>query len=160
MIEILEIKHLKHYLNHGLVCHAMGQCIKGTEYDDKPVPKNYILKGLVNNKASILSGVQRELIDFYELFPILRPLEDLLNHDLDFWIELGELLQTMNPDHFTRALIDKTNYALSPQKWLEVSDFLDSRHFDWRFDLIRNKLAIDINSLKTENEQAYSNEKQ
>ena len=85
---------------------------------------------------------------FDAMKPILRPMSDLLDTEQDFWIDLGEVLETMHPQHLAHALINKTTYALSPQKWMEVSDYLDSEFFDWRHDLIKEGKAVNINDLK------------
>lgn len=43
----LESKHIAPYLHNRLKCHAMGEFIGGTEFDDKPMRKGLELFNLL-----------------------------------------------------------------------------------------------------------------
>lgn len=133
----LQIYHLAPYITYGVNMMA----------------NNGIIYKLTGDSSGQLTSSDRtkntcDISFAIKYKPILRPLSDLLDRDKDYWIELGEVLGTMHPHHFSNALINKSTYALSHEKWLSVSEFLDKNHFDWRYNLIKEGLAININNLK------------
>jgi len=78
--------------------------------------------------------------------PILRPLSDLRNKELDYWIELAEVTETMTPDYLIKSLIEKYSYSMDFEKYQKVLEYFNENHFDY-MSLIEQGLAIDINTL-------------
>lgn len=133
-VEKLELKHLEPYIPYRL----RGE-LKG-------------LVGLVflNTFAEVITIESQDCRfkqgNYSELKPILRPLSDLLNHDLDWWIDLGEEMGTMHTDSIVDSIINDTHYSMDYKRWCKLTEWLYKNHFDMD-DLIVKCLAIDINTL-------------
>ena len=102
---------------------------------------------------SIGKRIELTIMDFGYHFdkgfnPILRPLTDLLNHDLDYWIDLGEEMGTMHTDSIIESIMKETHYSMDYNRWKKLMNFLLENHFDID-DLIGKGLAFDINTLKS-----------
>jgi hypothetical protein len=79
--------------------------------------------------------------------PILRPLSDLQNKDLDLWIDFGIEIDEANTHYLIESLVKGTFYAKDIHFAFRVREALFKMHFDV-FRLIENGLAININTLK------------
>jgi hypothetical protein len=119
----LELKHLAPYLPYGL---------KVIDSD---------------GNIDIVTCIDIEEIDGYKIKPILRPLSDLQNRDLDLWIDFGVEIDEMNTHYLIDALVGGTFYAKDIHFAFRVREALFKMHFDV-FGLIPKGLAIDINTLK------------
>lgn len=82
-----------------------------------------------------------------EIKPILRPLSDLQNKELDFWIEFSEKIDEMQNDYLIDAIVNKYSYTKNIHDSFKIWNVLILMHFDV-FNLIERGLAIDINILK------------
>lgn len=117
----LELKHIAPYLPYDLMCKCMGESINfeviGTLGHD------YINVSMVNSPIS-------DEVDFSDVFPMLRPLEDI--NKLIKWQD-GEYMMTD---------IHYSEFDLEEQSYNSIESYL-KRHFDI-FNLIPNGLAIPI----------------
>jgi hypothetical protein len=86
-------------------------------------------------------------LEFHELKPILRPLSDLQNKELDFWIDFGTEIDEMNVDHLIDALVNGTYYAKNIHNSLSIWNALFKMHFDV-FNLRSKNLCIYYDELK------------
>ena len=145
----LELNHLSPYLPYSLKCQIMGQ---------DNIKEVFDIVGLSLNSAEVAClKTLTEQIDFEEVFPILRPMSDLIKK---IKISDNEIVplnflndnSMINYHIFTRQdgviflLADylKGYNCLSP---ISAKDKL----LEWNFDifgLIEKGLAIDINTLK------------
>jgi hypothetical protein len=82
-----------------------------------------------------------------DIKPILRPLSDLKNKDLDYWIEFSQAIDEMNTDYLIDALVNGTFYSKDIHFSFKLLKVLYSMHFDIH-NLIERGLAIDINTLE------------
>jgi hypothetical protein len=129
-VEKLELKHLKNYLDCNLQIARFG----------------------VDRKYKRIEGILdtyliNHVIRYDNLKPVLRPVKDLLNIDLDYWIDLGEEMETMYTESIVDSIINETHYAMDYKRWKKLMEFLFENHFDVD-DLIGKGLAIDINTLE------------
>lgn len=135
----LELKYLAPYLPYGLG-------IVNSTLNQQHIKAFFKLKGIKEDKIflSRLSLPQ----DLKKYKPILRPLSDLDNNKLDYWIEFANKIDEMNVDYLIEALINKTFYAKDIHFSFRVYEVLFEMHFDV-FGLIPQGLAIDINTLES-----------
>ncbi len=130
----LELKHLAPYLSYQLICHAMGENTEESEYTDNVVPTDFVLHGLVNNKASIINEYgDKKLIDFDELFIILRPISDLTKEELDEFTVCFRMYH--NKSNFDYKLMIYSDIELCFKKHIDI------------FGLIEKGLAVDKNTI-------------
>jgi len=148
----LELKHLAPYLPYELkICVSS---VDGSDYE--------LLTGLISQNGQDIAQISNT--DYYfedpkendfSIAPILKPLSDLIdnilddNNDTNYQLncELADLLNTTNSDYFVKALIEGTYYAIDHRLWNYIEVWLNKNHFDWKHNLIKNRLAVDINSL-------------
>ena len=142
----LKLEHLAGYLPYGL---------KGIYIED-----NIGLETMISLSTNV-GGTFVEVItnhdamDIHTFKPILKPLSDLIdnilddNNDANYQLscELAELLNTTDSSYFVKALINKTYYAVDVRLWNDIETWLNKNHFDWKYNLIENGLAIDVNTL-------------
>jgi len=149
----LEFKHLKIYLEHELKIKV--DSVDGSEIEP--------LTGLFFEKGEEIAKISNT--DYYfndpeendfSIAPILKPLSDLIDNILDdgndenyqLNCELADLLNTTNCDYFVKALIEGTYYAIDHRLINNIEFWLNKNHFDWKYNLIENRLAFNINYLK------------
>jgi len=128
----LELKHIAPYLPYGL--RTVNFNTNGLI--DRPLFSEVI-------PANILGFIDGST----ESKIILRPLSDLQNKELDFWIEFGNKLDELSTEYLIESLVEKTFYAKDIHFSFKVYETLFEMHFDV-FGLIPQGLAIDINTLK------------
>jgi len=83
---------------------------------------------------------------------MLNPLSNLINGILEdgneenynLSCELAELLNTTDCSHFVKALIENKYYAVDVRLWKDIEDWLCKNHFDWKYNLIHNDIAMVI----------------
>jgi hypothetical protein len=144
----LDIKYIASYLPYGLEGYAMGGHVESTEYDENPIPKLFTVHALFSDyQLSVIFEGKKEMIALSDFFPHLRPLTDLQNKELDFWIEFGAEINELNTDYLIQSLVNKTFYAKDIHFAFKVYEVLFKMHFDV-FGLIEQELAIDINTLQ------------
>ena len=86
---------------------------------------------------------------------ILKPLSDLIDNILDdsnddnyqLSCELADLLNTTDSTYFVKALIQNTYYAIDHRLWTDIETWLNKNHFDWKYNLIKNGLAVSIHDV-------------
>ena len=123
----LELKHLAPYLPYGV------------EYFN--THEDFIeQKGIINLHSCF------DILRYEYIKPILRPLSDLLNEELDFYIDFNTILNEIDSRYLREAIVNKTFYSKDIHYSFEVWNCLLSMHFDV-FELIKQGLAIDINTL-------------
>lgn len=143
-MEKLELKHLIHYFLYKLIMCEEVQ--RYNDNDDKVMnyDRGELLSYLGTAEPYIVwrcvyqhSGqewIRETSINKLgkTIKPILRPLSDLLNDELDFCIDICDEtdIHPMSVNHFVTALINKTSYNLTCENWILVSDYLDKNHFD------------------------------
>lgn len=87
---------------------------------------------------------------------ILKPLSDLIDNILDddndenyqLSCELADLLNTTDSSYFVKALIKKTYYAIDHRLWIDIENWFNKNHFDWKYNLIEQGLAISIHNAR------------
>lgn len=136
----LELKHLTPYLPYGLKVKYKGQIKE--------------LLGLKNHSPwssqTMVCVNKGEWTYEYEIKPILIPLSDLQNKELDYWIEFESKTNEFDCTYLIEALINKTFYAKDVHFAFKIYDILFKMHFDV-FGLIEEGLAIDINKINYKN---------
>ncbi len=163
----LELKHLAPYLPYDLKGFAFHHIIDKRSLDiigiiaDKQITSSnpdykedydYGVIGRENVGEMIGYCGNYPLSD---IKPILCPLSDLIDNILDdendvnyrLNCELSDLLNTSDCSHFVKALIENKYFAIDVRLVNQVEGFLNKNHFDWKYNLIQNGLAIDINTL-------------
>jgi hypothetical protein len=128
----LELKHLAAYLPYGLKVKLNQN-------------RNYKVGSIYTMHTQLLHDFTLRPDAFK---PILRPLSDLQNRDLDLWIEFGIEIDEMNTHYLIDALVGGTFYAKDIHFAFRVREALFKMHVDV-FGLIDNGLAIDINTLES-----------
>lgn len=141
----LELKHLVPYLPYGLKVETLDCNIDyvGKRYDRLIGFHQWDKKEIY--WSCLLEAGSRP--DLKSVKPILRPLSDLKNKDLDYWIEFGTLIDEMHIDYLVDALINNTFYSKNIHDAFNIYNALFKMHFDV-FGLIEQGLAIDINTLE------------
>jgi hypothetical protein len=129
----LELKHLSPYLPYNL---------KGIYHE------SIITLSLNGFSSPTEIGYDISLFLKCEIKPILRPLYDLQNKDLDLWIDFGIEIDEANTHYLIDSLVKGTFYAKDIHFAFRVREALFKMHFDV-FRLIENGLAININTLKS-----------
>lgn len=153
----LELKHLAPYLPYELKCNAMGEYVKGTEYDDNPKPMQFEIVGLTASYVEFheIGRTVTEQYVYSDIFPLLRGLSDLTKEievngerfvPIDYlWFSvIGTDSDSFNKDDFYE------NCEIGAIEFLpfKVIPLLFEWHFDC-FGLIEAGLAIDLNTVKT-----------
>jgi hypothetical protein len=116
----------------------------------------YKLKGIMYYGGCVREDVELGLMDIpvwlngsYPIKPILRPLSDLTKDEFfDLHMDLCEELGVFSCEHLLLALQDNLKYAFNTQHLNILEEFMNKNHFDWKYNLIENYLAIDINTLE------------
>lgn len=141
MIQKLELKHVAPYLPYDLECKVMGEFMEDTEFDDNPIPKIFILIGLMKHSRASLSYKRiKDVFDLCDVFPLLRPLSDLTK-EIEVNGEKFVPMEVLKRDYIGECM--HTNLATWSHR---VVCKLHEWHFD-TFGLIDSGLAIDINTL-------------
>jgi hypothetical protein len=147
----LEIKHLAPYLAYGL----MFQCIdlESEEYEELPLTAIILSDG----KQDLIIGNQEvDIDDLFAnqhecLFPIIRPLSDLIKEIKIDGIEYESVEHYFEDVYYTQKLHKQVKSIIEDERWVNycefiLIEFLFENHFDV-FGLIAQELAIDINTL-------------
>ena len=151
----LELKHLAPYLPYGLKVNR-----NGTDW-------SYELESC--NKDGVITDTSFQHYWEYEVIkPILRPLSSLYTEMEDGKVPIVEIYKKMfvfprikeykiedgclKFDKHTFEWVDEFRaFSLDGDTayiTIEVSDYLDSLHFDWRYGLIDKGLALDKTKIK------------
>lgn len=133
----LELKHVAPYLAYGVKIKSGNFTIRELcmEVD------NYSFSDENISIKSAVTGLGHKLI--------LRPLSDLRKDEyFDLYMDFIEEMESVNLEYLIKALEEKSSYSLNIQKLEILEDFMNKNHFDWKYNLIENGLAIDINTLK------------
>jgi len=131
----LTIKHIAPYLDYGLQF-AFLDDIDG----DKGTLTGLLMFGDTPNVQLKFRG-STGLFDYEDVKPILRPLSDLYNDNIE-----GFSLSNMITHGFHNEFWYVENFDVNYLHYLDFVDLI-SYHFDV-FGLIEKGLAIDINTLK------------
>lgn len=142
----LELKHLAPYLPYGLECNVVG--CDGNTYKDclltEASTKDSYESFCFLYKDEMIAEVS--MVHIENIKPVLRPLSDLLK-DVEFSSDKVLEMDDLEYD-FTDVQIDMLNEnKLHSQVCWVVFQRLIENHFDV-FGLIKQGLAIDINTLK------------
>jgi hypothetical protein len=143
----LELKHLAPYLPYGLKGYAYsedGYYETIEEGELVRIDTGITRSGDTQEKWLVVDDME---VPIHEFEPILRPLSDLQNKDLDLWIDFGIEIDETNTHYLIEALVKGTFYAKDIHFAFRVREALFKMHFDV-FGLIEKGLAIDINTLK------------
>lgn len=136
----LELKEVAPYLPYGLKVKYKGQIKE--------------LLGLKNHSPwssqTMVCVNKGEWTYEYEIKPILRPLSDLQNKELDFWIEFELKTNQFDAEYLIEALVNKTFFAKDIHFSFKIYQALFEMHFDV-FGLIEKGLAININEINYKN---------
>jgi hypothetical protein len=138
-MEKLKLEEIVGYLPYELKYYNEYSYKKGIEHTLIELDTYGFLE-LTNYEAPAL------LTDIH-IKPILRPLSDLKNKDLDYWIEFSQAIDEMNTEYLIDALVNGTFYSRDIHFSFKLLQVLYSMHFDIH-NLIERGLAIDINTLE------------
>jgi hypothetical protein len=127
----LELEHLSAYLPYGLK--VKHEC-------------NIIMLMTCERKQGDFLSIESVIHGYGK--PILRPLSDLQNKDLDLWIDFGIEIDEANTHYLIESLVKGTFYAKDIHFAFRVREALFKMHLDV-FGLIDKGLAIDMNTLKS-----------
>jgi len=135
----IELKHITGYLPYKLLCKAQGEG-----------EKIFNMQGFTNLSYVDLHETGRtvcEQFDIEDVFPILSHLSDLKKDEhFDLYMELCEEMESLSCEYLLEALINKTAYSIGLHRMEILENWMHKNHFDWRYDLIKNGLAIDKNT--------------
>jgi hypothetical protein len=98
-------------------------------------------------------GIKIKGINLWVLFknakPILKPLSDLKNDEnFDLYMDLCEQLEVHRCDNLLLALENEDYYSINIQKYHIIEEFMNKNHFDWKYNLIADGLAISIHDVE------------
>jgi hypothetical protein len=150
------------YLPFGLQCHAMGEYIEGTEYNDISSPKLFTATGMFkdSNGAQYIEAYyesdQYEIFFETDFFPILRPLSEIvreIEHNGEKFVPIDKI-EDIYPEYI-REDFDMAEWIIDSIVGNENANGLPhgivqkliEYHFDI-FNFIESGQAIDINTLK------------
>lgn len=136
----LELKHLAPYLPYGLTTKLRTS----NEYP------YYTIVGLTTKGILKIGDNGHHMWEtkFEDCIPILRPLSDLTkDENFELYLDLCEELEMVRCDSLLQSLTKGDYYAIDIQKYHILEKWMCKNHFDWKFGLIENGLAIDINTL-------------
>lgn len=164
----LSITHLAPYLPYGL---------KGIAYVSKDIALDYVdIVGCnrselyceyTSERYKNMSGA-RKLFDLYKVKPLLIPMSSLYTEMKNGKVPIVEIYKKMfvfprikeykiedgclKFDKHTFEWVDEFRaFSLDGDTayiTIEVSDYLDENHFDWRYGLIDKGLALDKTKIK------------
>jgi len=136
------------------LCYAFANNHPIMYFDDERelLHNNCRIVELREDEATITNGEYQYEVSFDDFQLLLRPLSFLIDNILEdgndenynLSCELAELLNTNDCSHFVKALIENKYYAVDVRLWNDVEKWLDENNFDWRFNLIKNELAIEF----------------
>jgi len=137
----LELKHLEI---------AMSNYFLLQYFDDE--------RELLHNDCKIISLREEEMtiangeyeyeVGFEDVNIIIKPVSDLRKDEyFDLYIDFCESLGMVNCYHLLEALEKGKYYSMDIKKYFLVEEFMNKNHFDWKYNLIQQGLAIDINTL-------------
>lgn len=137
----LELKHIQPYLLHN---------VKFISELDKPFDElGYQPIWTIDGINKMFGGYCFTTKENNDAYPIenckllLTPFNELLEEtNDDLYLELCEILGVLSCENLINSISENTMYSMDYRKFLNVSEFLDSNHFDWRYGLINNGLAI------------------
>ncbi len=129
----LELKHIVGYLPYGL------------KYCNRNVGQYGLKKPLIGdiNTMNVMGFIDGDTLSK----PILRPLSDLTKDEhFELYMDLCEEMESISCEYLLESLIKKTKYAFNLNQLETLEDWMYKNHFDWKYNLIKNGLAIDINT--------------
>jgi hypothetical protein len=98
---------------------------------------------LREEEMTIANGEYEYEVSFDEVNLIVRPISDLRKDEyFDWYMDFCESLGMVNCYHLLEALEKGKYYSMSIEKYFLVEKFMNENHFDWRFNLIQNGLAV------------------
>ena len=144
----IKLTHISAYLPYCLKCHAMGEFIDGTVYDENPIPKVFIVTGYFSDSnndkyvEAVFDDEKHEIFFETDFFPILRPLSQLnqlIEIDSDKFIPVEKLTEM-----YGQTLeLNESQQLVQP---ITCEPYILIRQlFEWHFDvfrLINNGLAV------------------
>jgi len=142
-------------LEHLAIAFANKQ--KVLYYDDERVLNQVCnIVELREEEMTISNGEYQYDVSFDEVKLVLKQLSDLINNILDdgndenykLSCELEELLNTNNCSHFLKALIENKYYVVDVRLWNDIEVWFNKNHFDWKYNLIQDGLAVDKNTIE------------
>lgn len=149
----LELENLSPYLPYKLMCNVMGEFVD--DFDEPLIPKIFEIVGLGTDYVETheYKRTITEQTVWSDVFPILRPLSDLIKIvDID-----GKKIVPIEGMFLPCGERDVlTSWAKENKCWLgqQISYLVYCNLFQLHFDvfnLIENKLAIDINNVNFKN---------
>lgn len=143
----LELKHLTPYLPYGLMIFDTSQ----EEYIFDAKEWLFRDKQFVN---PFFKNHLEQILNDDSLKPILRPLSDLRKDEyFDSFFAFCENELIVDPYFLLEALEKDKYFLIDFSKYYKIEEFMNKNHFDWRFNLIENGLAIDKNNILKELEK-------
>lgn len=145
-MEKLELKHLAPYLPYGLkikTSNNQGNVIRQIHGID--ISEEFVLA------CGYINYIESDNYYPYTLKsckPILRPLSDLKNKDLDLWIEFSEKIDEISVDYLIDSLVNKSFYSKDIHLAFKIYEVLFEMHFDV-FGLINKGLAISYSDVQS-----------
>lgn len=154
--EKLTLKEVAGYLPYGLILQYIDTLTLRkrkaflTSLGINEIETTY--KRKVNGcSGDLISWTGNNNVSIMKVKPILRPLSDLTKDEyFDLYLELCEELGVVRCEHLLLALQDKSYFAFPIQKLEALEEFMYKNHFDWKYNLIKRNLAINLNDLPNE----------
>jgi hypothetical protein len=136
----LELKHIAPYLPYGLrLQHKQSGDIYKLLMVGKNVNNTYVVDCYVKGELNFTVPARQSIKNFK---PILRPLSDLTNYE----VQIADIIGLLSAEHVINAIINGHDYIMSMSAHAELSKFMYENHFDV-FGLIDKGLAVNINIL-------------
>ena len=110
---------------------------------------------LRKEEMTIGNGEYEYEVGFDDVYIIAKPLSALIDNILDdgndanynLHNELCDLINASDCTHFVKALIENKYYAVDVRLWKDIEKWFNKNHFDWKFNLIGQQKAININTI-------------
>lgn len=147
MKEELKLEHLAPYLPYRLQCHLMGEMINDDA--DPTIPRIFYIIGADTSRVKISKGLLIDAWIYEEVFPILRPLSDIIEYTEHFNLHFRPIDELMN-----HPLCNDNESELASLVMNSVNEcpyWMIEKLLYWNFDifgLIEKGLAIDIKTLE------------
>ena len=146
----LKIEHLSPYLPYNLKLIFESKGGRVVEITGLRTALN-----ILEDKRLIFFNTTTDTLSIDYFKPILKPLSDLLDNILyddndenyNLSCELAELLNTNDSSYFVKALIENKYYAMDCRLWKDIEEWFYKNHFDWKYNLISENLAISIHDV-------------
>jgi len=119
-------------------------------YFDDERELNQICKivSLREDEMTISNNEYEYEVSFDEIDLILKPISTLREDEyFDLYMDFCESLGMVNCYHLLEALEKDKYYSMDIKKYFLVEEFMNKNHFDWKYKLIEQGLAIDKSKL-------------